>query len=96
MTSDSPELRGITYRVIWREFAIRSANMPNALNATPAPFNLVAVSKTFPIAAVREAINAGQLHFGENRVQEGLPKIAALGGVRSTVSHDRAPANQQG
>ena len=39
---------------------------------------LVAVSKTFPADAVREAANAGQRHFGENYVQEGLAKIGAL------------------
>jgi pyridoxal phosphate enzyme (YggS family) len=38
---------------------------------------LIAVSKTFPIDAVREAALAGQRDFGENRVQEGLDKIAA-------------------
>jgi pyridoxal phosphate enzyme (YggS family) len=37
---------------------------------------LVAVSKTFPIDAVREAAAFGQLDFGENRVQEALQKIA--------------------
>ncbi|MBM3749906.1 MAG: YggS family pyridoxal phosphate-dependent enzyme [Acidimicrobiia bacterium] len=38
---------------------------------------LIAVSKTFPEAAVREAAAAGQLDFGENRVQEGLDKASA-------------------
>ena len=37
---------------------------------------LIAVSKTFPIEAVREAYDAGQRDFGENRVQEALSKIA--------------------
>jgi len=41
------------------------------------PPRLIAVSKTFPIDAVREAALAGQRDFGENRVQEGLDKIAA-------------------
>lgn len=36
---------------------------------------LVAVSKTHPIDAIREAAAAGQVDFGENRVQEGLEKI---------------------
>jgi pyridoxal phosphate enzyme (YggS family) len=36
---------------------------------------LIAVSKTFPIGAVREAVAAGQQDFGENRVQEALQKI---------------------
>jgi pyridoxal phosphate enzyme (YggS family) len=39
---------------------------------------LVAVSKTFGLDAIRAAIAAGQVDFGENRVQEALPKIEAL------------------
>jgi hypothetical protein len=41
----------------------------------PTSIRLVAVSKTFPTEAVREAYAAGQRDFGENRVQEGLQKI---------------------
>lgn len=40
---------------------------------------LLAVSKTFPAEAVREAFAAGQKAFGENYVQEALAKITALG-----------------
>jgi pyridoxal phosphate enzyme (YggS family) len=43
-----------------------------------AAITLVAVSKTFGADLVREAAGAGQRHFGENRVQEGLDKIDAL------------------
>ena len=39
---------------------------------------LLAVSKTFDAEVVRLAAAAGQRHFGENRVQEGLDKAAAL------------------
>jgi pyridoxal phosphate enzyme (YggS family) len=39
---------------------------------------LVAVSKTFGAEFVRAAASAGQRDFGENRVQEGLEKVAAL------------------
>jgi len=39
---------------------------------------LLAVSKTKPASAVEEAIDAGQLAFGENYVQEGVEKIQAL------------------
>ena len=39
---------------------------------------LLAVSKTFPADAVREAAAAGQRAFGENYVQEGVEKIKAL------------------
>jgi pyridoxal phosphate enzyme (YggS family) len=41
----------------------------------PASVRLVAVSKTFPIEAIRAAYVAGQRDFGENRVQEALQKI---------------------
>lgn len=41
---------------------------------------LVAVSKTHPVAVVRQAIEAGLTVFGENRVQEGVRKIEALRG----------------
>ena len=39
---------------------------------------LVAVSKTHPAAAVEEALAAGQLRFGENRVQEAAGKFPEL------------------
>ena len=42
---------------------------------------LIAVSKTFPAASVREAFEAGQLQFGESKIQEAEPKIAALPGA---------------
>ena len=45
----------------------------------PAPqTHLVAVSKTVSAEGVREAIAAGQLVFGENRVQEAQGKFPAL------------------
>jgi hypothetical protein len=44
---------------------------------SPDAITLVAVSKTFGPEAVREAWAAGQRDFGENKVQEGLEKIAA-------------------
>lgn len=40
---------------------------------------LLAVSKTKPVAAIREAMDAGQLSFGENYVAEGLEKIQQIG-----------------
>ena len=39
---------------------------------------LVAVAKTHPAAAVEAALAAGQLHFGENRVQEAAAKYPPL------------------
>src|ERR1051326_8387662 len=40
---------------------------------------LVAVSKTHPAGQEREAIAAGQIDFGENRVQEAEAKIPEVG-----------------
>jgi pyridoxal phosphate enzyme (YggS family) len=40
--------------------------------------SLIAVSKTHPVEVIQEAVDAGQLIFGENRVQEAQPKITAL------------------
>jgi pyridoxal phosphate enzyme (YggS family) len=48
----------------------------------PAEILLVAVSKTVPPDVVRAAAAAGQRHFGENRVQEGLDKIGATGDLQ--------------
>jgi hypothetical protein len=42
------------------------------------PVKLIAVSKTFPSQAVLEAYTAGQLFFGENKVQEGSDKIQTI------------------
>ena len=39
---------------------------------------LLAVSKTWPAASVREAVAAGQRAFGENYVQEAVAKAAEL------------------
>lgn len=43
---------------------------------------LIAVSKTFPLQAVREAYDAGQREFGENKLQEALQKIDAQADMR--------------
>lgn len=48
---------------------------------------LLAVSKTHPAAAVREAWAAGQRAFGENRVQELVTKAAALGDLTGLQWH---------
>lgn len=44
----------------------------------PASVALVAVSKTHPAPVIQEALDAGQLLFGENRVQEAAAKFPAL------------------
>ena len=54
-----------------------------AAGRDPASVRLLAVSKTFPAQAVREARAAGQIAFGENYVQEGVAKIEALSDLRA-------------
>jgi len=47
----------------------------------PSSARLVAISKTRPAEDVRAAFDAGQVDFGENRVQEALEKIAATADI---------------
>jgi pyridoxal phosphate enzyme (YggS family) len=55
------------------------ANNLNEFQTTlPDHVTLVAVSKTKPIEALNEAYNAGQLDFGENKVQDMCVKAEAL------------------
>ncbi|MDB6140328.1 MAG: hypothetical protein JWO94_3400 [Verrucomicrobiaceae bacterium] len=44
----------------------------------PSEVELLAVSKTFPVEALQEAVDAGQTLFGENKVQELLAKQPVL------------------
>lgn len=46
---------------------------------------LLAASKTVAPERLRAAVAAGQRRFGENYVQEALPKIAALSDLRETL-----------
>jgi pyridoxal phosphate enzyme (YggS family) len=55
----------------------RIARAAERARRSPSDVRLVAVSKTHPVEAVREAFAAGVRDFGENRVQEAEPKIEA-------------------
>ena len=55
----------------------RIARAASRAGRDPASVRLVAISKTFGPDAVREAADAGQIDFGENKVQEALGKISA-------------------
>ena len=59
------------------EIRNRIADAAGRAGRRPDSVRLIAVSKTHPIEAVRAAADAGQLDFGENKVQEALQKIAA-------------------
>ncbi len=60
------------------EAALRAGRIPEAVT-------LVAVSKTHPAEVIAEAWEAGLQHFGENRVEEALPKMDALAQIRPDV-----------
>ena len=69
MTTISANLQAVKRR-------IRAAAQSAGRDAGAA--RLLAVSKAWPAASVRAAFAAGQRAFGENYVQEGVAKIAAL------------------
>jgi pyridoxal phosphate enzyme (YggS family) len=55
----------------------RIARAASRAGRSPSSVRLVAVSKTFPADDVRAAAAAGQVDFGENKVQEALLKMDA-------------------
>lgn len=57
---------------------LRISNAAVQAGRDPASIRLVAVSKTHPADTVREAVEEGQVVFGENKVQEGAAKIPLL------------------
>jgi PLP dependent protein len=69
MSSITANLQAVKKRI---EAAARAAGRPAD------SVRLIAVSKTFASAAVREAATAGQRDFGENYVTEGVEKILEL------------------
>ena len=54
----------------------RIARAASRARRDPASIRLIAVSKTFDVDHIRAAADAGQLDFGENKVQEALQKMA--------------------
>lgn len=56
----------------------RIQNAAERCGRDPGAAELLAVSKTFPVEALQEAVAAGQLLFGENKVQEVMVKAPQL------------------
>ncbi|HEY1180936.1 MAG TPA: YggS family pyridoxal phosphate-dependent enzyme [Rhodocyclaceae bacterium] len=69
MTTISANLQAVNARI---------AEACKAVGRAPQEVTLLAVSKTWPAADVREAAASGQRAFGENYVQEGVDKIDAV------------------
>jgi pyridoxal phosphate enzyme (YggS family) len=65
----------------------RIAGAAKRAGRNPDDIALMAVTKTFPAETIREAWEAGQRLFGENRVQEFEEKVGALAGLRDAEFH---------
>lgn len=68
-----------------QEVSGRIARACEAAGRPVASVTLLAVSKTQSAETVRAAFDAGLSRFGENYVQEGLAKIAALADARARI-----------
>lgn len=73
MTADSNLSETITHNI--EVVRVRVADAAQRAGRAPADVKLIAVSKTQSPAAVRAAIAAGQLRFGENTLQDALTKL---------------------
>jgi pyridoxal phosphate enzyme (YggS family) len=61
-----------------REVRNRVGSAAEKAGRDPGDVLILAISKTMPMERVNEAAQAGQIHFGENRVQESRDKIPQL------------------
>ncbi len=71
----------------WQDIRLRIAGAANAAHRDPRSIRVLAVSKTFPVESIQGAYTMGQRAFGENYVQEALPKIAALSALPEIEWH---------
>jgi pyridoxal phosphate enzyme (YggS family) len=61
------------------EVRAKIAIVARSCGREPKEITVVVVSKTHPVAVLREALAAGVTDFGENRVQEAESKVPVLG-----------------
>jgi pyridoxal phosphate enzyme (YggS family) len=69
-----------------REVEQRIARACERAGRSPDEVTLVAVTKTVGVPSIQAAFDAGVRDFGENRIQEAGPKIAALEKLRPDVT----------
>jgi pyridoxal phosphate enzyme (YggS family) len=69
----------------------RMVEAAEAANREPDSIQLLAVSKTKPVSDIVLAYAAGQRHFGENYVQEGVDKILATTHLTDITWHFIGP-----
>src|SRR6267378_1810138 len=75
MTDVHENCRRVLERI--QRAAVRSGRAADAVK-------LIAVTKTVPAGRIRQAVEAGIVHIGENRLQEALPKRTELGDLPLT------------
>ena len=84
-TTDQPSSRASTIAERLETIRAEIAQICERADRDPADVRLIAVSKTHPPETIREALAAGQLDFGENRVQEGIAKLDELAGSDARI-----------
>ena len=85
ITDNLVEIRARMAKAAARGPASVAASVAASAGCPEGAISLVAVSKGQPVAAVRSGLAGGLRHFGENYLQEALPKI--LAGDRDVVWH---------
>lgn len=65
----------------WDRVQVKVAAAAKKSGRDPDEISIVAVSKTFPVEAIQQAVGAGVNDIGENRVQEAWQKYQVLGKV---------------
>lgn len=69
----------------WQAVRARILQCASNCGRNPDEIHLLAVSKTFPPAAIAALAQAGQTSFGENYVQEALQKILELKSIEPAL-----------
>jgi len=77
----------VPYENRWQAVKARIAAAARAAGRDPASVRLLAVSKTFPPAAIRAVHAFGQASFGENYVQEAVAKMDVLADLGDVEWH---------
>jgi pyridoxal phosphate enzyme (YggS family) len=79
------------YEKAWQDLLARIDRSARAAGRAPDTVRLLAVSKTFPPAAIRKVHAFGQRAFGENFVQEAVAKIDAVADLVDVEWHMIGP-----
>lgn len=85
MSPDSPSLDSQSVDLQSPDLQALMEHISRIRASIPPGVRLIAVTKTVPVEKMRVAYAAGIRDFGENRVQEALPKQAALQDLSQNV-----------